>query len=266
LINSLGMKFVPVPIVGGSTAGKTVLFSVWETRVQDYEAFATETKRGWPVPAEFKQSPLYPAVMVVWDDATAFCAWLTERERKTGGIGASDAYRLPSDHEWSCAAGIGEREDAAKSPEEKHLRIRDTYPWGTTWPPPENSGNYSSEELRPLLEEKKVPWVRGVLPGYQDAHAMLSPVGSYAANRLGLFDLGGNAFEACQDWYEAGQKRRVARGGAWDSSTRDSMESAVRIPTAPTARGATFGFRCVLEVAPAAATTAAQAQATKENP
>ena len=47
-INTLGMKFVPVPITGGPTNGQRVLFSVWDTRVQDYEVFLKETKREWP--------------------------------------------------------------------------------------------------------------------------------------------------------------------------------------------------------------------------
>ncbi|MDP1590426.1 MAG: serine/threonine-protein kinase, partial [Prosthecobacter sp.] len=53
-VNNLGMKFVPVPISGGPTDGKTVLFSMWDTRVQDYEVFANETQRAWPKP-DFEQ-------------------------------------------------------------------------------------------------------------------------------------------------------------------------------------------------------------------
>ncbi len=75
-INTLGMKFVPVPISGGPTDQQRVLFSVWDTRVQDYERFAKETQRDWPKP-DFEQGPTHPAVMVSWEDATAFCQWLT---------------------------------------------------------------------------------------------------------------------------------------------------------------------------------------------
>jgi len=79
------MQFVPVPITGGPTDGQrgspegtgqplvpgaatSVLFRVWETRVQDYSVFAKETQREWPK-AKFEQGPTHPAVNVTWDDA-----------------------------------------------------------------------------------------------------------------------------------------------------------------------------------------------------
>jgi len=120
--NSLGMLFLPVPITGGPTAGRKVMFSVWDTRVRDYEVFARETKREME-DAGFPQGADHPVVKVSRDDAHAFCAWLTARERASGELPETHAYRLPSDHEWSCAAGIGDLEDALASPEEKTLKI-----------------------------------------------------------------------------------------------------------------------------------------------
>ena len=64
------------------------------------------------------------------EDAMAFCAWLTETERNAGKLDASFIYRLPSDHEWSCAVGIGGQEDAAKTPEEKTSQINVFLPLG----------------------------------------------------------------------------------------------------------------------------------------
>ncbi len=62
-INTLGMKFVPVPIIGGPTGGQRVLFSVWVTRVQDYEAFVKDTKSDWSKPGFERASsaPTHPA-------------------------------------------------------------------------------------------------------------------------------------------------------------------------------------------------------------
>ncbi len=154
--NSLGMRFVPVPITGGPTKDQRVLFSIWETRVQDYDAFVTETKREWPKP-KFEQGPAHPAVNVSWTDTQAFCQWLTARERQAGRLSAHESYRLPSDHEWTCAIGLGDREDAARTPEQKNRRLPD-FAWGTDWPPPADAGNLSGEETigRPAADFQDV--------------------------------------------------------------------------------------------------------------
>jgi len=245
-VNSLGMKFVPVPITGGPTAGQRVMFSVWETRVQDYEAFVKDTKRNWPKVSEVEQGPTHPAAGVDWDGAMAFCAWLTQRELAAGRIAPGDRYRLPSDHEWSCAVGIGDREDAAKPPADKHGALEGAYPWGSAWPPPAGSGNFSSEELRELIASRKHASVQGELKDYRDGFATLAPVGSFAANALGLHDLGGNAWEWCEDWFDSA--KRVMRGGSYSwgrSSNSEDLLSSHRRAVAPsdTLR---YGFRCVL--------------------
>ena len=155
-VNTLGMKFVPVPITGGPTDRKRVLFSVWETRVQDYEMFVKETHPGWLKP-EYAQDPAHPVINVSWDDAQTFCAWLTKREHEEGKLGAQDSYRLPSDHEWSCAVGIGELEDAFIRPVEKSGNLAGVFPWGRAWPPPVGFGNYAGEDLQPVLNVGKPP-------------------------------------------------------------------------------------------------------------
>jgi formylglycine-generating enzyme required for sulfatase activity len=247
-VNSLGMKFVPVPITGGPTDGQRVLFSIWETRLQDFQTFSRETKLPFGIDRSAAGSdPTHPAVTVTWDEAQAFCTWLTERERKAGKLGAGERYRLPSDHEWSYAVGIGEREDAAQSPKEKSGKLLDVHPWGTAWPPPEHSGNFASEELRPLLTEGKYGYIKSVIPSYRDGHAELAPVGSYPANALGLHDLAGNVQEWCEDWLDAARDRRVDRGaGSWSYFDRGELRSARRGGMPPHGKLNNTGFRVVL--------------------
>jgi hypothetical protein len=254
--NTLGMKFVPVPITGGPTNGQRVLFSVWETRVQDYEVFAKETKRQWPK-VEFMQGPTHPAVNINWNDAKTYCSWLTERERKQGRLGPNEVYRLPSDHEWSCALGIGELEDAQKLPESKHLNLAGFFPWGRSWPPTSDSGNFSGEEA--ALSEIKRP-TQKVLMGYRDDFVTTAGVGSFPPNRLGLFDLAGNAWEWCDDWYNASKEAKVFRGGAWDSGDQGFLQACARLSNAQVNFNHNYGFRCVLaSTSPVSAFTPTQA-------
>ncbi|MED5495740.1 MAG: SUMF1/EgtB/PvdO family nonheme iron enzyme [Verrucomicrobiota bacterium] len=96
-INSLGMQFVPLP-------GGRAWVSVWETRVSDYAAFAAATTNGWHA-AWFQETTNHPAVEVRWDEAEAFCAWLSQRERASGLLGANEGYRLPTSDEWTSALG-----------------------------------------------------------------------------------------------------------------------------------------------------------------
>ena len=108
--NSLGMQFVPVQISGGPTdslRGRTrVYFSTTLTTVAQYRLFASLTSRDWTKPP-FDQMDDHPAVRISWFDAMAFCEWLTDREHAAGTLPDCAKYRLPSDHEWSCAVGIG---------------------------------------------------------------------------------------------------------------------------------------------------------------
>jgi formylglycine-generating enzyme required for sulfatase activity len=259
--NSLGMKFVRVP-------GTKVLFSIWETRARDFRAYAEATgyrqqvgmyvmkvvmaengpqtkwelnkEASWEEPG-FTQSAEHPVVGVSWDEAKAFCAWLTEKERKEGKIGASQEYRLPTDEEWSAAVGDSR------------------YPWGNKWPPPKNAGNYFDEAAAASLPGKAWPHVSG-----NDGYARTSPVGTFTANRYGLYDMGGNVWQWCEDWYRkemnsdellkkfaflnedgGGNKYRVLRGAAWSDSAGGVLLSSYRDFAKPDFHHANYGFRCV---------------------
>ncbi len=228
--NSLGMKFVPVPVVGGPTAGKAILFCIWETRVQDYETFVNETKVPWPKPS-FPQGPDHPAVNVTWDDANAFCVWLTEAERGKRKIGPNDLYRLPSDHEWSCALGLGKDEDASKMPADKDGRVPG-FPWGKDFPPPPKYGNFK--------------W--SVPGGDDDGFTSTAPVGSFQVSALGLYDLSGNVWEWCEDCYKSDSPaKRVLRGGSWGADGGFYLGSSRRDNQNPGNRSDRMGFRCALE-------------------
>jgi len=240
--NSLGMRFVPVPITGGPTDGREIRFCIWETRVKDYSVFVKDTKLDWPKP-DFLQGDDHPAVMVSWENATAFCEWLTEEERKKRTIRTVDTYRLPSDHEWSCAVGLGKDEDPATLPIAKNGKIK-KHPWGLEFPPPNGSGNYNGQETKANPISELTP-----ILDYDDGFARTAPVGSFAANTFDLYDLSGNAWEWCHDAYDSGNPdQRVLRGGSWDIRAQANLMSSYRDRSSATARVRVYGFRVVLEV------------------
>jgi len=263
-VNELGMKFVPVP-------GTDVLFSVWKTRRRDFTEYARKkpydqkggifrvrvekiaegmVERSWKLDSNaswqspgFGQTYFHPVVGVSWNEAREFCEWLTQSERDGGRLGPKQRYRLPTDAEWSAAVGPGK------------------YPWGDEWPPPAGAGNYFDEagaaSLRGLWEH---------VPG-NDGYARTSPVGCFRENRFGLFDLGGNAMEWCEDEYRAsmneaevlkaspylekerdsdGTPFRVLRGGSWNKDTCEGLLSSRRSNDLPTGRRDNYGFRVVL--------------------
>lgn len=241
-VNSLGMKFVPVPITGGPTVGQTVLFSAWETRVRDYEEFTKDTGTDWPN-AGFPQKDDHPAVNASWKNAVAFCEWLTEEERKKRRIGKDQRYRLPTDYEWSCAVGIGNEEDSNLLPSAKNEKLSEVFPWGRDWPPPEGAGNYYGEETK----KNPVPdFYAKPIDGYEDSFDRTAPVGSFEPNDYGLYDLGGNVYEWCEDWYSSEQKERVLRGSSWRRNIRGNLLSSHRTYAEPDYWSNNLGFRYVL--------------------
>jgi formylglycine-generating enzyme required for sulfatase activity len=248
--NSLGMKFIPA-----GTSG--VLFCVWDTRVEDFQAFVDAThydatagcfsigsdgfkQHGdtWKAPG-FTQGPDYPVCGVSWTDAKAFCRWLTDKERKEGVIRQNQSYRLPADAEWSAAVGT------------------ETYLWGEPWLPPPNAGNYARKGDG-----------YGTSPiDTKDGYAYTAPVGSFTPNNYGLYDMGGNVWQWCEDWYRkemnsddvikavpvlandgGGQACRVLRGASWDDDNPVELRSSCRHYDTPNIRITRVGFRCVVVV------------------
>jgi serine/threonine protein kinase len=250
--NSLGMKFVPVP-------GTQVFFSIWDTRIQDFRAFAERSgydatggmysmgkdglkQRGgsWKEPG-FDQGQTHPVVGVSSIDAKAFCAWLTKTEQEAGQLPRGWSYRLPTDEEWSIAVGLGH--EPGDTPGMKNGKITGIYPWGKQWPPPKGAGNYCGEESK--------TWTDAVIEGYNDEYAHTSPVGSFAANQFGLYDMGGNVRQWCEDWYDNEKEYRVLRGASWyEFSPFNLLSSARYYGGAPDGRCNGGGFRCVIAQVP----------------
>jgi formylglycine-generating enzyme required for sulfatase activity len=171
-------------------------------------------------------------------EARAFCEWLSLKESRT--------YRLPSDAEWSAAAGLGK------------------YPWGNTWPPSATAGNYAGEE-----SAQGMPDTWRTIPGFADGYPRTSPVTAFAENALGLYNMGGNVWEWCEDAYhptmnsaEALQESselmaetapggihfRVVRGACWIDFAEIRQRTSYRWPLYPAARTDGVGFRCVVVV------------------
>jgi formylglycine-generating enzyme required for sulfatase activity len=179
-------------------------------------------------------------VCVSWNDAKKFCEWLTRREQSSGTLPGGRVYRLPTDAEWS--AGVGLQGEQGDNPKEKSGKIK-LYPWGEEWPPPKGAGNYGGEESKIGREFSAWP----VIKGYNDGYPRTSPVGSFAANANGLYDMGGNVWEWWEDWYDAAETGRLVRGASWDTSNRGELLASCRSYRSVPDYGAIVdGFRCVV--------------------
>ena len=115
--------------------------------------------------------------------------------------------------------------------------------WGGAWPPPKGAGNFAD------LATQRAKGGYSCIDGYEDGFPFTAPVGSFPADKFGLHDLAGNAWEWCEDWYDGAhgaQKFRVLRGGGWGSGGRNYLRSSFRLVNGPTGHAAYYGFRSVL--------------------
>ena len=163
--------------------------------------------------ADLKQ---FPVEQVSWNDAQEFIKKLNEKEKGKGWM-----YRLPSEAEWEYACRGG----------------------ATT----EEECSYHFYFAKPTndLSSKEANFHGGIPFGKADNGPYLdrtTKVGSYAPNRLGLYNMHGNVWQWCSDLYEPGNLARVLRGGSWCLSGRD-CRSARRAGVGPGYRYRDYGFR-----------------------
>jgi formylglycine-generating enzyme required for sulfatase activity len=235
--NSQDMEFVPLG---------NVLMASMETRRSDFAAYLRTVPSTNPPPVPLREDPSLPMTFVSRSDAAHFCRWLTRLEQSRGLLEEGQSYRLPTDDEWSMAAGLPrERGD---SPADRNRRIEGFYPWGFIWVPPTVPGNLWDASA--ALEGKQ----KNGIPGLDDGFAGLAPVGSFPAEvRTGLMDLSGNVWEwVADDFGSTDPKRKnqaVVRGGSWRTREREELLASFRRAVNAGTRNDEIGFRMVLSTA-----------------
>jgi len=176
----------------------------------------------------FAQTDDHPVVNVSWNDAQAFCKWLSVKEGVT--------YRLPTEAEWeyACRAGTTSLYHNGDDPEDLV-----------------SVGNVLDASAKAKLTEyPDLPYLR-----VNDGYAFTAPVGGFRANPWGVHDMHGNVIEWCQDVsgdYPSGSvtnplgpstgSGRVSRGGSW-YDLAGFCRSAGRSGITPSYRDDHLGFR-----------------------
>jgi len=179
-------------------------------------------------PAYFTGDLDRPVEQVSWNGAVAYCSKLTELERAAGRLPAGYEYRLPTEAQWEYACRAGTTTATAfgnsLSSTQANFDGNDPYNGGSPGP---------------------------------SMHRTTS-VGSYAPNAWGLYDMHGNVWEWCADWYEGtypggsvtdpkgptSGSNRVNRGGSWNNNGQN-CRSAHRAGFNPENRNNNLGFRSV---------------------
>jgi formylglycine-generating enzyme required for sulfatase activity len=179
----------------------------------------------------FPQQDDHPVVNVTWNDAVAFCDWLTKKER--------GRYRLPTEAEWEYACRAGTK--AAYASGERLVELT-------------KIANLYDETTAAQFPQWKEHAVLA-----SDRHSFTAPVGSQRPNAFGMYDMHGNVWEWCSDWYgedyygrsprddppgPKSGKVRVRRGGSWQTWAF-YCRSSFRNWNTPDTRYVLVGFRVV---------------------
>lgn len=183
----------------------------------------------WKNPG-WTQTDEHPVVNVSWNDAVAFCDWLSTKEAKK--------YRLPTEAEWeyACRANTTTR-----------------YYSGDSEDSLQGVANIADASLKRKFAGAS--WAKE----WDDGYPFTAPVGKFKPNAFGLYDMHGNVYQWCSDWYDkdyykksSGQDpkgpgagvNRVIRGGSFDDGV-SFCRSARRGDYTPSNRYYYFGFRVV---------------------
>src|SRR5262249_8354469 len=177
-------------------------------------------------PSFFPSDLSRPISSVSWPDATNYCWKLTQRELLAGRIPSGSQYRLPTEAEWECAARAGTSTRFSYGDDFAYTSL-DNFAW------------YSV-----------------------NAELTVHAVGQKLPNAWGLYDMEGNVWEWCQDWFgplpggvqtdptgpaSSPDGLKVMRGGAYDYPN-SACRSASRLffPASPFRSDSDLGFRVVL--------------------
>lgn len=192
-----------------------------------------------PLTKELPEGEKFPVGNVNFAEAEAYCKKLTELARKAGELPGGWEFRLPTEAQWeyACRARTTTATSFGNSLSSKQANFRGDHP-------------YNGGIAGPAL-------------------GRAAKVGSYAPNAWGLYDMHGNTFEWCRDWYHArlpggrdpdlysakatalpnrdGTYSRVRRGGAWVDDGW-ACRSAFRLRFEPERKYDHIGFRVVAVV------------------
>jgi formylglycine-generating enzyme required for sulfatase activity len=174
-----------------------------------------------------------PVETVTWTVVNAFCDKLTASERAAGRLPAGMAYQLPTEAQWEYACRGG---------------TKTAFSFGEASGELHRHANYADLNTDYGWSDK----------AHDDGYENTSPVGSYKANGWGFYDMHGNVYEWCADWYgdyptgavrdpigHAAGSYRVLRGGSWNR-TADFARSADRSRYEPAYSLSNLGFRLSL--------------------